>query len=50
MILDFRKQQREHPPIHIEGTVVEKMESFKFLGVHITDKLKWYKKKYTSGG
>ena len=39
--LDFRKQQREHPPIHIEGTAVEKGESFKFPGVHITDKLKW---------
>ena len=38
--MDFRKQQREHPPIHIDGTVVE-VESFKFLGVHITDKLKW---------
>jgi hypothetical protein len=41
MIVDFRKQQREHPPIHIDGTAVEKVESFKFLGVHITDKLKW---------
>ena len=40
MIVDFRKQQRVHPPIHIDGTVVEKVESFKFLGVHITDKLK----------
>jgi hypothetical protein len=29
------------PPIHIEGTAVEKRERFKFLGVHITDKLKW---------
>ena len=27
MIVDFRKQQREHPPIHIEGTAVEKVES-----------------------
>ena len=36
MIVDFRKQQREHPPIHIDGTVVEKVGSFKFLGVHIT--------------
>ena len=36
MIVDFRKQQREHPPIHI-GTVVERVVSFKFLGVHITD-------------
>ena len=41
MIVDFRKQQREHSPIHIDGIVVEKVESFKFLGVHITDKLKW---------
>ena len=29
------------PPIHINGTGVEKVESFKFLGVHIMDKLKW---------
>ena len=35
MIVDFRKQQREHPPIHIDGTVVERVVSFKFLGVHI---------------
>ena len=41
MIVDFRKQQREQPPIHIAGTVVERVESFKFLGVHITDKLNW---------
>ena len=41
MIVDFRKQQREQPSIHIDGTTVEKVESFKFLGVHITDKLKW---------
>jgi hypothetical protein len=40
MIVDFRKQQREHPPIHIYRTVVEKVESFKFLGIDITDKLK----------
>ena len=25
MIVDFRKQQREQPPIHIDGTVVEKV-------------------------
>ena len=40
MIRNFRKPHREHP-IHIDGTVVEKVESFNFLGVHITDKLKW---------
>jgi hypothetical protein len=37
MIVDSRKHQREHPPpIQIDGTVGEKVESFKFL-----DKLKW---------
>jgi hypothetical protein len=41
LIVDFRKQQREHAPIHIDGTAAKKVESFKFLGVHITDDLKW---------
>ncbi|XP_052385670.1 uncharacterized protein LOC127933105 isoform X1 [Oncorhynchus keta] len=41
MIVDFRKQQREQPSIYINGTVVERVESFKFLDVHITDKLNW---------
>ena len=41
MIVDFRKQQREQPPIHIDGIAVEKVENFKFLGIHITNKLKW---------
>jgi hypothetical protein len=41
MIVDFKKQQREHPPIHIDGTAVQKADIFKFLGVHIRDKLKW---------
>jgi hypothetical protein len=40
MIVDFRQQQRVHPPFHINGTAV-KVESFKFLSVHITDNLKW---------
>jgi hypothetical protein len=30
LIVDFRKQQRE-PPIHNNGTTVEKVKSFKFL-------------------
>jgi hypothetical protein len=40
LIVDFRKQQREHPPIHIDGTAAEKVESFKFLSVHFSDDLK----------
>jgi hypothetical protein len=41
MNVDFRKQHWEHPLIHIDGTVVEKVERFKFLDVNITDKLEW---------
>ena len=36
MIVDFRKQQREHPL----STAVEKVKRFKFLCIHITNKLK----------
>ena len=39
--MDFRKQQREHAPIHIDGTALAKMESFKFLGICINNNLKW---------
>jgi hypothetical protein len=41
MIVEFRKEQREHSLILIDGTAEEKVESLKFLGVHIKDKLKW---------
>ena len=36
LIVDFRST----PTTHIDGTTV-RVKSFKFLGVHITDKLKW---------
>jgi hypothetical protein len=36
MIVDYRKRRTEHTPILINGAVVELVESFKFLGVHIT--------------
>ena len=43
MIVDYRKKRNEHAPILIDGAVVEQVESFKFLGVHITNKLTWSK-------
>ena len=43
MIVDYRKRRTEHAPILIDGAVVEQVESFKFLGVPITNKLSWYK-------
>jgi hypothetical protein len=43
MMVDYRKRRTEHSPILIDGAVVEQVESFKFLGVHITNKLTWSK-------
>ncbi|XP_064857649.1 uncharacterized protein LOC115142632 [Oncorhynchus nerka] len=43
MIVDYRKRSTEHIPILIDGAVVEQIESFKFLGVHINNKLDWSK-------
>ena len=41
LIVDFRKQERVHPSISINGTAVERVSSFKFLGVHISEDLTW---------
>ena len=37
--MDYRKRRAEHTPLLINKAVVEQVESFKFLGVHITNKL-----------
>ena len=41
MIVDYRKRRTKYAPILIDGVVV--VGSFKFLGVHITNKLAWSK-------
>jgi hypothetical protein len=43
MIVDYRIKRTEHAPILIDGVAVEQVESFKFFGVHITNKLTWSK-------
>ena len=43
MIVVYRKRKTEQAPILIDGAVVEQVESFKFLGVHNTNKLLWSK-------
>ncbi len=35
------QESREHTPITIDKTPVERVSSFKFLGVHITEDLTW---------
>ncbi len=41
LVVDYRRQSREHTPITIDKTPVERVDSFKFLGVHITEDLTW---------
>jgi hypothetical protein len=37
MIVDYRKKRTDHASILIDRAVVEQVESFKFLHVHITN-------------
>ena len=40
--MDFgRNQVRDYTPLSINGTPVERMDTFKYLGVQITDDLTW---------
>ena len=41
--MNYRKQRVEHAPIHIDGAVVEWVESLNLLAVHITKALSWSK-------
>ncbi len=42
LIVDFRKrQQQPYTPLMISGTPVERMSSFKYLGVNISEDLTW---------
>ncbi len=41
LVVDYRRQSREHTHITIDKTPVERVSSFKFLCVHITEDLTW---------
>jgi hypothetical protein len=47
LIVDYRKRSYEHAPININRAVVERVESFKVLGVHITKDISWSKHTHT---
>lgn len=41
MVVNFRKSSTTHTQLHINGSVVEMVNSVKFLGVHISADLSW---------
>ncbi|KAK5892697.1 hypothetical protein CesoFtcFv8_013051 [Champsocephalus esox] len=41
IIIDFRRTSIDHAPLYINGDCVERVLSFKFLGVHISQELTW---------
>lgn len=41
LIMDFRKKNQFLQPLVIKGMEVEKVESYKFLGLHVSSNLSW---------
>ncbi len=41
VVMDFRINSVDHPPLTIDGSTVERIGSTKFLRVHITEDLTW---------
>ena len=41
MVIDFRRSVLRPPPVFIDGVEVERVSSYKYLGVHLTDSLTW---------
>ena len=39
--MDWRRKRADPAPLHIEGDCVERVSSFKFLGVHVANNLTW---------
>ncbi len=41
VVMDFRRNSVDHPPLIIDSSTVERVSSTKFLGMHITEDLTW---------
>ncbi len=40
--MDWRKKRADHAPLQINSVCVDKVSSFRFLGVHVADDLTWH--------
>ncbi|KAI4898113.1 hypothetical protein NFI96_015382, partial [Prochilodus magdalenae] len=43
MIVDFRRGRHAHLPLHVGGSAVEVVSSYRYLGVHLSNNLTWSK-------
>ncbi|KAL0202443.1 hypothetical protein M9458_000461, partial [Cirrhinus mrigala] len=41
VVMDFRRNSVDHPPLTTNSSAVERVSSTRFLGVHITEDLTW---------
>ena len=41
VVIDFRRKSPQTAPVNIQGLDIEIMEEYKYLGVHINNKLDW---------
>ncbi len=41
VVIDFKRNSGDHPPLTIDSSTVERVSSTKFLGLHITEDLTW---------
>lgn len=41
LVIDFRRHRKELQPLEIKREEVERVSSFKFLGIHVSEDLKW---------
>lgn len=41
LVMDLRKHKLDRPPLIINGDCMERIQSFKYLVVHITDNISW---------
>ncbi|MBN3317390.1 TSN11 protein, partial [Atractosteus spatula] len=43
LVVDFRRKKVKPTPVYIHGSGMEMVDSYKYLGVHIYDRLEWSK-------